>query len=345
MSCGVLWLVATNVCTLFFLVMSSRSTRHWINACQTQITKRWQDRLPVNKDEIATMLEEHRVQWVRVPDPDHDERMPDVGNFLPKCPTCGPMTGITDASDHQARVLAIHLNKGQLRTTPVDFVEPLQLPSDATSGPAPHFHRIEVEMSGGRPHSLFNGDITFTGVCDAAEGAPCRMWCNDPDCREEAGEDHDNHILVDQGECGVIGTLNADPSMIPELYEGPTGPLRSDFIELTQDFDGVTWRYAGVSITDPQRLIEYGRRLIAHGGSLVDYANRLTEYHGSLNALSEFLMALADTQGLPLSDTTDPSRPDCADDCRHRCPECRLGLGTHLGCDPLCVHRTSAANR
>lgn len=246
MNGGVLWLVATNVCTLFFLIMSSRSTRYWINACQTQMTKRWQERLPVDKDEIATLLEEHRIQWVRVLDPDRDERMPDVGNYRPKCPTCGPMTGITDTSDHQAWVLAIHLNKGQLRNTPAEEIEESS-PSPAAATPAspPHVHRIEVEISGGRPHGLFNGDVTFKGVCDAEEGAPCRMWCNNPDCREEAGEDHDSHAIVDQGECGVIETLNGDPSMIPELYEGPAGQLRSDFIELTRDMDGVTWRYLG----------------------------------------------------------------------------------------------------
>jgi len=26
----------------------------------------------------------------------------------------------------------------------------------------------------------------------------------------------------------------------------------------------------------------------------------------------------------------------CVPGCRHRCPECRLGLGTHLPCDPQC---------
>lgn len=29
-------------------------------------------------------------------------------------------------------------------------------------------------------------------------------------------------------------------------------------------------------------------------------------------------------------------RSMCADGCRHRCPECRFGLGKHLKCDPLC---------
>ena len=30
---------------------------------------------------------------------------------------------------------------------------------------------------------------------------------------------------------------------------------------------------------------------------------------------------------------------DHAANCRHRCPECRMGLGTHLACDPLCEAR------
>lgn len=154
-----------------------------------------------------------------------------------------------------------------------------------------HPHRLEVEISGGYPGGL-RGDITFKGVCDAGEGALCRMWCNNPDCREEAGEDHDSHTLVDQGECGVIETLNADPSMIPELYEGPARPLRSDFIELTQDMDGVTWRYRA----DARPAV------------------------------------------------TEPARPGCSKNCRHRCPECRFGLGSHLTCDPQCVHRQSTAS-
>ncbi|MEO3931350.1 hypothetical protein WMO79_00860 [Micrococcaceae bacterium Sec7.4] len=262
MNGGILWLVATNIGTLIFLIISSRSTRYWIKACQTQITKRWQDRLPVDKDQIATLLEEHRIRWVNVPDPDRDERMPDVGKHLPECPTCGPMTGITDASTHQAVVLAIHLNKGQLRSAAGGFVgESRQAPAESTAEPAQHHHRIEVEIDGSLPYGL-KGDITFKGVCDAGEGAACRMWCNDPGCREEAGEDHESHVLVDQGECGVIGTLNADPSMIPELYEGPTGPLRPDFIELDQDIDGVTWRYVEGTAPGTAELASLANRIL-----------------------------------------------------------------------------------
>lgn len=28
----------------------------------------------------------------------------------------------------------------------------------------------------------------------------------------------------------------------------------------------------------------------------------------------------------------------CESACRHRCPECRMGLGSHLVCDPHCDH-------
>jgi hypothetical protein len=222
--------------------------------------------------------------------------------------------------------------------------------TNQTITPAPNVHRLEVAISGGRSHGLLNGDITFKGVCDAVEGAPCRMWCNDPDCREEAREDHDRHVLADQGECGVIGTLNADPSMIPELYEGPAAPLRSGAIELTQDIDGVTWQYAEEPLTDLE-LLQQGRRLVAHGVRLVDYANQLTEYHGHLNALTEVLVGgpLVDVPvpppGPTPSDAPAPSHPGCAENCRHECGECRLGLGTHRICDPRCDHYQPAPSR
>jgi hypothetical protein len=32
----------------------------------------------------------------------------------------------------------------------------------------------------------------------------------------------------------------------------------------------------------------------------------------------------------------------CEQGCRHRCPECRMGLGSHLSCDPLCDHHLAA---
>lgn len=235
-------------------------------------------------------------------------------------------------------------------------------------------HRIEVEISSGYPGGL-RGDITFKGVCDAEEGAPCRMWCDRPDCREEAQDGHENHPLVDQGECGVISSLNADPGFIPELYDGPQAPLRSDFIELTQDIDGVSWHYAEEPLTDLERLVELGRglseyhdSLIALHEDLVEQSKSLVEYHSNLreyrDGLREFktgLLAYKDdldklskrrggppasdtgqTDGLTLNTDAAPSRPTCAENCRHQCPECSYGLGSHLTCDPHCEHHKLA---
>lgn len=33
----------------------------------------------------------------------------------------------------------------------------------------------------------------------------------------------------------------------------------------------------------------------------------------------------------------DLRRTGCEPGCRHRCPECRMGLGSHLRCDPQCM--------
>jgi hypothetical protein len=153
-----------------------------------------------------------------------------------------------------------------------------------------NIHRIEVRISGGFPGGL-RGDITFKGVCDAKDGAPCRMWCKMPDCREEAQDGHEDHVLSDQGECGVISSLNADPGFIPELYDGPETQLRPGFIDLSQDIDGVTWRYSAAAVSEQ----------------------------------------------VPVAGAT------CENTCHHRCPECRMGLGSHLTCDPLCDHHRPAA--
>ncbi len=37
--------------------------------------------------------------------------------------------------------------------------------------------------------------------------------------------------------------------------------------------------------------------------------------------------------------------PACDDTCRHRCPECRFGLGSHLTCDPHCDHHHPAGRQ
>jgi hypothetical protein len=246
-----------------------------------------------------------------------------------------------------------------------------------TAAPAPSVHRLVVEISAGYPRGL-RDDITFKGVCDAIDGAPCRMWCNDPDCREEATDDHDNHVLVDQGECGVIGTLNADPSMIPELYDGPETLLRSDFIELTQDIDGVTWHYGEETREPFEALVQLHGSLIALHDCLVEQGKDLAEYHGELRefkgrldnyleglraykgSLDEYKNGLFElparpedpltvghepSRGLTPNVAAAPSSPACADTCLHRCPECRLGLGSHLECDPLCTHHITPASR
>lgn len=156
-------------------------------------------------------------------------------------------------------------------------------PDPAPAGPKVHHHFLEVEISSGYPHGL-RGDIAFMGVCDAPEGSPCRMWCDEPGCWEEAQPDHAEHPLRDQGECGAIGNLNADPGFIPELYSGPKAPLRPGPIRVVQDCDGVTWSYI-------------------------------------------------DSPGA------------CGASCRHECPECRLGLGSHLPCDPRCEQTPQAETR
>ncbi|MEO3931349.1 hypothetical protein WMO79_00855 [Micrococcaceae bacterium Sec7.4] len=48
------------------------------------------------------------------------------------------------------------------------------------------------------------------------------------------------------------------------------------------------------------------------------------------------------------AENTRPAGPDaitCDDTCRHRCPECRFGLGSHLTCDPRCDHHLPADAR
>lgn len=105
--------------------------------------------------------------------------------------------------------------------------------------PTPKFHRIEVTLTGG-----IHTQVTFKGVCDAPPGADCRMWCEFDLCSEGYQEGHEDHALFDQGECSVISCLNGDPSLIPELYDGPEAPLLPGFIDLTWDNDGVVWSYA-----------------------------------------------------------------------------------------------------
>lgn len=151
-------------------------------------------------------------------------------------------------------------------------------------------HRIEVEISG-HPYGL-RGEITFTGVCDAPEGAPCRMWCDDPNCLEEAREGHAEHLLRDQGECGAVGSLNADPGFIPELYNGPPAPLRSGSINLVQDCDGVSWSYADESLPSvvfASAVFPSTGQPGATNGTVSDWWDTLADYRPGLNEYLEGL--------------------------------------------------------
>lgn len=44
---------------------------------------------------------------------------------------------------------------------------------------------------------------------------------------------------------------------------------------------------------------------------------------------------VTDTERRPATSAENTCRPGC----RHRCPECRMGLGSHLSCDPQCELR------
>lgn len=221
-------------------------------------------------------------------------------------------------------------------------------------------HRLEVELSG----RDLGYNIFYSAVCDAPEGAPCRMWCDHPDCQEESrAHDHDSHALHDQGRCGAVESLNADPSMIPELYSGEPTQLRPGPIDIAMDCDGATWTYSEPAppLTRDERaeLEEYRRRDAA---GKIEYAVEIdgTE-DGSPGAIREGL-ALNEAihiRNLGISrrfaprivmrihpaaaEWTPVTGPVCASTCRHECPECHAGLGTHLTCDPRCYHHLPPA--
>lgn len=233
--------------------------------------------------------------------------------------------------------------------------------SNTPAVPGPH--RLEVEIAGGST-GILPGDIHFKGICDAAEGTSCRMWCEHPDCQEGAVSDkHETHPLIDQGQCGLVESLNVDPGMIPEIYDGENTQLRSGPITITPDCDGVTWTYSepAPSLTRDERaeLEEYRRRDAA---GRIEYGVEIdgTE-DGSPGAIREGL-ALNEAihiRNLGISrrfaprivmrihpaaaEWTPVTGPVCASTCRHECPECHAGLGTHLTCDPRCYHHLPPA--
>ena len=225
-----------------------------------------------------------------------------------------------------------------------------------------NFHRIEVHLSGD-----LRGEITLNGVCDAPEGTSCRMWCDSDLCSDGYQEGHEAHDLFDQGECGIISCLNGDTSCIPELYEGPETRLRSDFIDLSWDSDGVTWSYSDdapaiLTANDLAELEEYRRRdeagRIEYGIQADNAADGSLESNNNtgLNLRSALhLRNVAKKKGFAaqVMQRTHPAAsewvptlgPVCEITCRHECGECRLGLGSHLTCDPRCEHHLPAANQ
>lgn len=94
-------------------------------------------------------------------------------------------------------------------------------------------HRVEISIDR-------DGDIDATFCCDAAVGAPCRLWC-DEGC-ESAGADHGTyHELSDQGMCGQTEGWFDDAPF--ESYSGEQAPLRSGRVLLHWEGDYYTWSY------------------------------------------------------------------------------------------------------
>lgn len=99
----------------------------------------------------------------------------------------------------------------------------------------PNPHRIDIELVAG-------GEVRPTVSCSAPEGAPCRLHCGI--CEDYWNDDHNSHAMVDQGYClGTEGWFD-DQSLILEMFDGETTPIRSGPISLTFDGDGMTWTYA-----------------------------------------------------------------------------------------------------
>lgn len=98
----------------------------------------------------------------------------------------------------------------------------------------PNPHRIDIELAAG-------GDVRPTVSCSAPEGALCRLHCGI--CEDYWNDDHDSHVMVDQGFCLVTEGWFDDPMYILEMYEGEPSPIHSGPIKITFDGDGLTWAY------------------------------------------------------------------------------------------------------
>lgn len=239
---------------------------------------------------------------------------------------------------------------------PIQNREPAMTAENDTPA-LPNPHRLEIELSG----RGINARIDYKAVCDAPVGAPCRMWCKHPDCQEDTvSDDHADHALVDQGQCNLAESLNVDPGMIPEVYEGETTQLRPGPITITPDCDGVTWTYSGpapaLTVDERAELEEYRRRDAA---GYVEYAVESDQPFAYKTTNLVFSDAAQIRRTVELRGATArimqrahsaPSawvpivRPACESGCRHRCPSCRNGLVTHLTCDPQCDLHLPAAD-
>lgn len=227
----------------------------------------------------------------------------------------------------------------------------------------PDTHRLEIEISG----TGMNVSVDYKAVCDAGPGALCRIWCGRPECEEGAVDGHERHTLTDQGECGLVSHLNADPSMIPELYEGKRTAFRPGRITLQPSTDEVTWSYAGPApepeLTAAERSeLEAYRRLDLAG--YVEYGVDSEDpaapglgsssysglaFHSAVTLRDEaakkgFKARIMQRIHPALQDWTPTVRPACEENCRHQCPNCRMGLVTHLACDPQCGYHLPAAD-
>jgi hypothetical protein len=96
-------------------------------------------------------------------------------------------------------------------------------------------HRVELEISNG-------GIVKGRMLCDAPEGAPCRMHCGI--CEDYWEDDHDTHEQHDQGYCLRVEGWWDDPTSVLDGYGGTTELIRSGPVMFEWDGDGYTWEYA-----------------------------------------------------------------------------------------------------
>lgn len=114
-------------------------------------------------------------------------------------------------------------------------------------------HRIIAVLERG-------GTVRWEARCTAPEGARCRLDC--PEGCESWRTEHDEqgyfhkvetllepsirHDMVDSGQCNICDWLNADQSLIPELYDG-RGDMVLANLEITPTWEGSDEGFTWVS--------------------------------------------------------------------------------------------------